>query len=400
MLYFFTFFYSLGFVFPSSLRSLILLPVFPMLRRSLTAFIPRSLIPARNFFISPKHLYYTDGPREPTAPIPDRIPNWTNDLKEIFGKLKNNSNVFLHGGAATPSHLLLSLHKYVMGENLKGIKLFHIHTEGPYPFTEGESAKHFRSSSLFVAKNCRSAINSGIADYTPIYLSEIPHLFRRNLIPLEFALINVSKPDIHGFCSLGPSIDIARAAVQNAKFIVNRHVPFSRGDAGIHISHIDYLVQCDEPLHEMGSSKIYPEDVSIGKIISEKLVSDGATIQMGIGSIPEVVLSQLGGHKHLGVHTEMFSDGLVDLVKAGAVTNALKFNRPGKIVATFVIGSKKVYDFIDNNPLVDMVDVSWVNSPYVIAQNPQPTSINSCIEVDITGQVVSGSIGDKIYSGH
>ncbi|KAL7061229.1 hypothetical protein AAHC03_09905 [Spirometra sp. Aus1] len=296
---------------------------------------------ARTLHVSAVRKYYIEGSHEPFAPIPGRFPQWATTGEQAF------------------SHL-----------------------------TDG--------------RNCREAIGAGRADFTPIFLSEIPLLFRRKHVELDLAIVSITPPDKHGFCSLGPSVDVTRSAIQNAKFIVgqvNPNMPVTRGDASIHVSNISVLMHGPQPLHELTARKISEAENQIGKYIAEELVPDGATMQMGIGSIPDAVLSQLTNHKHLGVHTEMFSDRLVDLVKLGVITNSMKKMRPGKIVTSFVIGTKKSFEFLDNNPFVDMCDIAWVNSPVIIAQNPRPMAINSCIEVDLTGQVVSDSIGARIYSG-
>ncbi|KAL3314777.1 hypothetical protein Ciccas_006601 [Cichlidogyrus casuarinus] len=349
-----------------------------------------------------KKSYFVEGSIEPFSPIPNKEPKYASHMSDIFSNLKDGSNVFIQGGAATPSVLLIELKDYVLDRGLKNIHLYHIHTEGPYPFTDKECIGHFRTNSLFTGANVRHLCNLGLADYTPIFLSEIPNLFRRKYVQLDLALISVTPADKHGFCSIGPSVDITRSAIQNANVIaaqVNPNLPLTRGDASIHRSHLDYLVHASMPLHELKVQPATDAQAKIARLIAENLVKDGATLQMGIGSIPDAVLSELKNHRHLGVHTEMFSDGLVNLVEIGAVTNALKKFRPGKIVSSFVMGSQKTYNFLDNNPLVEMCDIAWVNSPIIISQNPRPTAINSCIEIDITGQVCSDSIGSKIYSG-
>jgi acyl-CoA hydrolase len=356
--------------------------------------------------VSPRATYYAphdeDYVNEPFSPIAGRFPTWATKKEELFSTLQNGAKIFLHGGAATPSILIDQLYEYGKEAKLKGLTLYHIHVEGSVKFTDPEVSDIFRSNSLFTGANLREAVNAGRADYTPIFLSEIPLLFRRKHVQLDMALISVSPPDRHGFCSLGPSVDCTRAAIQNAKVIVaqvNPNLPRTRGDASIHMSHIDVLMNGPMPIHELKAHGISEEERQIGLIIANNLVQDGATLQMGIGSIPDAVLGNLQNHKHLGVHTEMFSDGVVDLVKCGAITNSMKKLRAGKIVSSFVIGTKKVFEFLDDNPFVDMADVGWVNSTAVIAQNPRVTAINSCIEVDLTGQVVSDSIGTRIYSG-
>ncbi|VDN18776.1 unnamed protein product, partial [Dibothriocephalus latus] len=309
----------------------------------------------------------------------------------------------------TPTHLVKALHKYVVANNLKNLKTVHIHTEGEFPFNDENMKGIFRTVSLFTGGNCRNALKEGRADYVPIFLHEIPGLFRKRVIPLDIALINISPPDKHGYCSIGVSVDVTRGALEAAKVIVgienniiiaqvNPHVPVCKGDAEIHVNNIDYLIDGPMPLHQMGERKSSPAEKQIAKFIANELITDGCTLQTGIGSIPDAVLALLTKHKDLGVHTELFSDGLVDLFKTGAVTNAKKKLLPGKIVTSFVIGSKKSFDFSDGNACVEMKDVAWTNNPINIAQNPKPAAINSCIELDLTGQIVSDSIGTRIYS--
>nr|CAH8830530.1 unnamed protein product [Trichobilharzia regenti] len=289
-----------------------------------------------------------------------------------------------------------------MDKKLKNITAYHIHTEGPFPITNAEAAGHLRSVSLFTGGNCREPIENGRADYIPIFLSEIPQLFRKNIIKLDAALLNISPPDHNGFCSLGPSVDVTRGAVESAQHLVgqiNPSLPVTFGDAHIHISNFTSVIHGDMPCHCMQPRSVSEAEEKIGALIAENLVDDGATLQTGIGAIPDSVLARLTKHRDLGIHTEMFSDGVIHLVECGAVTNANKRLRPGKTVTSFVIGTEKVFKFLHNNAAVDFCDVAWVNKPSTIARNPKPVAINSCIEVDITGQIVSDSIGTRIYSG-
>ena len=343
------------------------------------------------------HLYSP----EPSHPIPNKIPEWKSAVDAV-SVISSGMRVFLHGGAATPVPLADAMAEHGRANKLKDVEVIHIHTEGPGTYAQPEYDGIFRANSLFTGENCRQAIRDGRGDFTPIFLSEIPHLFRRKIINLDVALIQVSGPDKHGFCSLGPSVDCTRAAIQNAKYIIglcNEHMPRTFGDGIIHMSHFDVLVHGNQPL--MQHKLLVPSDDEnrIGKLIADNLVVDGATLQMGIGSIPDAVLDQLTEHRDLGIHTEMFSDGVVDLVHKGVVTNAHKKIHTGQIVAGFVVGSQTLYDFMDNNPLVIMRDINFVNSTAIICQNPKVTAINSCIEVDLTGQVVADSIGTRIYSG-
>jgi len=236
----------------------------------------------------------------------------------------------------------------------------------------------------------------------PIFLSETHWLFRRKVIDLNVALIQLSPPDKHGFCSLGTSIDCTRAAVQNANYIIavtNPKMPRTFGDSAIHFTNVDAIVESDFPLPESKTHRPSPEETKIGKLIAENLIEDGATLQMGIGSIPDAALAALTNHKDLGIHTEMFSDGILPLLECGAITNAHKHIRPGKVVSTFCVGSRRLYDFIDDNPIFMMGDVAWVNEAALIRHNPKVSAINSCIEIDLTGQICSDSIGTRMYSG-
>lgn len=310
--------------------------------------------------------------------------------------------VFIQGAAATPRGLVPALAAQGKEKNLKNVRIHHIHTEGAAEYNEPEMAAHFRSNSLFTGGNCRKAIAEGRADYTPINLSEIPQLFHRGIIKPDIALVQVTPADKHGYHSLGTSVDTVRAALTKSKYIVgqvNRHVPRTQGDALIHESHFDALVEADIPLHELKSKPLTDVEKAIGKNIAENLVDDGATLQMGIGAIPDAVLAQLTNHKDLGVHSEMFSDGVVDLYNLGCITNRYKAVEPGKIVSSFLNGTKKLYDFADDNPFLTMRVIDWVNKEFVIAQNPKIVAINSCIEIDLVGQVCSDSIGTRVYSG-
>jgi len=310
--------------------------------------------------------------------------------------------VFVHGCAATPLTLLDALARHGLAAKLRNVEMIHIHTEGPGVYVQPEFNGIFRSNSLFIGANCRKAVSEGRADCTPIFLGEVPLLFRRKIINLDVALVSVSPPDEHGFCTLGPSVDTARAAVQNAKYIigqVNVNMPRTFGDGVIHMSHFDAMVQADYPLPESHKTAPTPVEEKIGQLIADNLVQDGATLQMGIGSIPDAVLCKLSNHRDLGIHSEMFSDGIIELVRQGVVTNARKTIQTGKIVGGFAFGTKDLYNFMNNNPFVVMCDISFVNNVSVVSQNPRVTAINSCIEVDLTGQVCSDSIGTRMYSG-
>lgn len=314
--------------------------------------------------------------------------------------IKSGQRVFIHGSAATPSVLLKALFK--RSSELRKVELVSITTLGSDIFKIEDFKASFFMNSLFVSQNVREIVNSDSGDYVPIFLSEIPRLFNQNILPLDVALIHVSKPDKHGFCSLGTSVDISRSAVKNAKYIiaqVNEQMPRTHGDGIIHVNEIHAMVHVNEALPEVNySSRVDDTSKIIGKYCAE-LIEDGSTLQMGIGGIPDAVLSCLGGHKDLGIHTEMFSDGVIPLVESGVITNKFKKKHRGKIVTGFAIGTRKLYDFVDDNPMVAFLEIDYVNDTKVIRANPKAVSINSAIEIDLTGQVCADSIGTYQYSG-
>ncbi len=313
--------------------------------------------------------------------------------------IKTGDRIYIHGMAAAPQALVHALTN--RAPELRNVEIVQLHTEGAAPYAEPEMKDSFRVNALFIGPNIRKAVQEGRADFVPVFLSEIPALFRSGRMPLDAVLIQVSPPDRHGFCSLGVSIEATRAAMQSAPLViaqVNHHMPRTHGDGLIHVSDLTAFVEEDTPLPEHGG--IPPTDVeaAIGRHVAD-LVEDEATLQMGIGAIPDAVLAALTNHRDLGVHTEMFSDGLIDLIDKGVVTGRRKRVHPGKIVATFVLGSRRLFDFVDDNPMVSMLDVAYVNDTAVIRRNPKVTAINSAIEVDITGQVCADSIGTRMYSG-
>lgn len=313
--------------------------------------------------------------------------------------VQSGQTVFLHSVAAAPRLLIEAL--TARANELRGVNLISIHTEGPAPYAAPELKESFTTISLFVGANLRQAVASGEADYVPVFLSEVPSLFRKGIFPIDVAFLNVSPPDRHGFCTLGVSVDVSRAAVQSARLVVaqiNPMVPRTHGEGLLHVSEIDFGVEVEEPLYESHPRVVGPVEEAIGKHCAA-LVEDGATIQMGIGAIPDAVLAALGNHRDLGVHTEMFAEGVIPLVEKGVITGAKKKIHPGKIVASFLMGTEKLYSFVDDNPLVMMAETSFVNDTHIIRQNPKVTAINSAIEVDITGQVVADSIGTRHYSG-
>lgn len=318
---------------------------------------------------------------------------------EAVALVKSGDRVFVHGSAATPTRLLAAL--LARAGEISGVELVAISTLGEIDWKHADVVKSFFLRSLFVSANVREWVDGPDADYVPVFLSEIPGLFRHERLPLDVALLQVSPPDAHGYCSLGTSIDAAHAAAELAKTVivqVNRKMPRTLGDAHVHVSRIAAMVECDDDLPEVTYASDDPATAAIGRYVAE-LVEDGSTLQMGIGGIPDAVLAFLGDHKDLGVHTEMFSDGLVSLVERGVVTNAKKKVERGKTVTTFVLGSRKVYDFVDDNPAVAFRDVSWVNDASVIRKNPRVVAINSALEIDLTGQVCADSIGTYQFSG-
>ena len=307
--------------------------------------------------------------------------------------------VFIHGGAATPHYLLKELAK--RSTELWNIELVSISLQGDAILTDKKYRESFRMNSLFVSQNVREAVNGGRADYVPVFLSEIPILFRKNILPIDVAIVQVSLPDKHGYCSLGVSVDIAAAALKSAKSViaqVNPRMPRTHGDGIVHIKDFDAVVLGEQELPEVVSSA--PTEIA-SRIAAHcaELVENGATLQVGIGAIPDAVLTSLSSHRELGVHTEMFSDGLIPLIENGVVTNEHKKKLRGKTVSSFLLGSRKLYDFVDDNPSIAVLGIDYVNDTSVIRTNPKVTAINSAIEVDITGQVCSDSIGTYHYSG-
>lgn len=319
--------------------------------------------------------------------------------EEAVKHIKSGDRVFIQSVAAAPQRLI----KAMTGRacDLSGIEIYHLHTEGVAPYVAPECADSFHTNALFVGGNMRAAVAGGEADFIPSFLSEVPLLFRRRILPIDVALIHVSPPDAHGYCSLGTSVDVSLAAVQTASLViaqVNPKMPRTHGDGILHVDNIHFGVEVDEAIPEIENGELSDIELAIGRNCAE-LIEDGATLQMGIGAIPNAVLKALTGHKDLGVHTEMFSDGLIELIESGVVNGRRKKVHPNKVVSSFVMGSRRLYDYIDDNPGVVMLDVGYVNDPAVIRRNPKVVAINSAIEVDLTGQVCADSIGTRIYSG-
>lgn len=318
---------------------------------------------------------------------------------EAVRVVRNGDRVFVHGIAAPPQILLRALE--ARAPELRNVEIVHMHTEGPAPYANPEFAESFRVNALFVGANLRSAVQAGRADYTPVFLSEVPLLFRSGRMPIDVALVQVSPPDRHGFCSLGVSVEATLAAMQTARHVVgqiNRQMPRTHGDGLIHIERLTSVVEHDAPIFEATLKTPSAVEAKIGTYCAD-LIDDGATLQMGIGAIPNAVLNALMNHRNLGIHSEMFSDGVLPLIRAGVINGSRKRIHPGKMVAGFVFGTRELYDFVDDNPSVVLLDIAYVNDPDVIRRNPKVTAINSAIEVDLTGQVCADSIGDQIYSG-
>lgn len=320
--------------------------------------------------------------------------------KEALSYIESNSRIFIQGSAQTPTFLM----KHLADEapRLRNVEIVSISVYGDMYVDKPELRENFYINSLFVSTSIRKAVNDGFADYVPVFLSEIPELFKRKILPLDVAIVQVSPPDNHGYCSLGVSVDVARSAVDNAGILiaqVNPNVPRTHGDGMIHSSRFKALVYCEDPLHEaLFGEKAGENERKIGEFIAG-MVEDRSTLQMGIGAIPDAVLKCLHNHKDLGVHTEMCSDGIIDLVEEDVITNKYKKIHPNKTVASFALGTKKLYDYVNDNPSFAFLDVDYVNEPHVIKRNDRMVSINSAIEIDITGQVCADSIGTMQYSG-
>jgi len=320
--------------------------------------------------------------------------------EEALKIIKSNDRVFVHGSAATPIYLLNKL--VDRADELNNVELVSVSTFGELAIAQPQYKDSFFFNCLFVSANVRKTIQEGRGDYVPIFLSEISRLFEGNHLPLDVALIHVSPPDKHGYCSLGVSVDVARSAVKHSKYViaqVNPLMPRTHGDGLIHVSEINAIVNMEELLPEVNyGNNTTEDDQKIGQLCAE-LIDDGATLQMGIGAIPDAVLSCLSFHKDLGIHTEMFSDGLLPLIESGVVTNKYKKKHRGKVVTAFAAGSRKLYDFIDDNPVFSFLEASYVNDSAIIRKNPKVVAINSAIEIDLVGQVCADSIGINQFSG-
>lgn len=319
--------------------------------------------------------------------------------EEAVKIIKSNDKVYLHAAAAAP--LLLINAMTARHEELRNVQICQLHTEGEAPYANPELKESFHINSFFIGKNVRHTLKAGNGSYTPVFLSELPLLFKRNIVDLQVALIHVSVPDKHGYCSLGVSVEATLAAIDNADYViaqVNKQMPRTHGAGIIHISEIDAFVECDEPLPIHAMAEPTEIENKIGNHVAG-LIEDRSTLQMGIGNIPNAVLSLLTNHKDLGLHTEMFSDGVIDLILNDVINGNYKGINRGRALATFLMGSKRLYDYVDDNPFIEMRASDYVNDVSIIRQNPKMVAINSAIEVDVTGQVCADSIGAKMYSG-
>ncbi len=313
--------------------------------------------------------------------------------------INSKDTVYIHSNAAAPQTLVEAMVN--RASELKNVKILHILTLGNADYTKKEYAESFNVHALFIGPNVREAVNEGRVDYVPIFLSEIPALFTSKQVPVDVCLIQVSPPDAHGYCSYGVSIDCTIAARKNAKITiaeVNKQMPRTLGRSFVHVSRLDHIVEVDRPLPELTPALPTSIEEAIGKNVAS-LVENEATIQLGIGAIPNAVLKHLDNKKNLGVHSEMLSDNIIDLIEQGIITCDAKTVLPGKVAVSFVIGTKRLYNFIDNNPIIEFQTSDYINDPFIICQNSKMTAINSALEVDITGQVAADSIGSYLYSG-
>jgi acyl-CoA hydrolase len=320
--------------------------------------------------------------------------------EEALSIIKSGDRVFMHGSAQTPVFIINELAK--QAHRLRDVEIVSISVYGDLEIAKQGYEKSFMLNSMFVSGAIRQAVNEGRADYIPVFLSEIPELFKRNILPIDVAIVQVSVPDQHGYCSLGVSVDVARSAVNTAKAViaqVNPNAPRTHGDGLIHASRFKSMVYCEDPMQEANfSEKVGEVEHKVGHFVAS-LIEDKSTLQMGIGAIPDAVLKALSGHRDLGVHTEMFSDGIIDLFEKDVINNKYKSIHPNKAVTGFALGSKRLYDYVNDNPAFAFLDIDYVNDPHVIRRNPRVCAVNSAVEVDLTGQVCADSIGMYQFSG-
>ncbi len=325
--------------------------------------------------------------------------NKVTDVQAALSCIESGNRVYVGGGSGVPVSLVDGLVE--RAPSLRQVEMTHVLVFADPPYLKPEYQESFRHNALFIGASARKAVQEGRADFTPIFLSEIPNLFRNGILPLDVALISVSPPDEHGFCSFGVEVGASKPAAESAKVIVaevNRQMPRTLGDSFIHVSRLHYVVEVDSPIPEAPQGGASGLHLKVGEHIAG-MIPDGATLQMGIGSIPDAVLRNLGHHKDIGIHTELFSDGVIDMVESGVITCARKNFHPGKIVAGFLFGSKRLYDFVHNNPIIELHPTDYVNDPFNIARNDNMVAINSALQVDLTGQVCADSIGPRFYSG-
>jgi len=313
--------------------------------------------------------------------------------------IKNNDRIYLHAAAAAPQALINAMTN--RHEELRNVEVCHLHVEGDAPYANPELIKSFHVNSFFIGPNVRHTLAAGNGSYTPVFLSEVPLLFKKNILPIDVAMIQVSPPDRHGYCSLGVSVEATLAAIDNAKHViaqVNSKMPRTHGEGIVHLSELDTFVEIEDDIPEMNIKEPSEIENKIGSHVAE-LIEDGSTLQMGIGLIPNAVLKLLGNHKNLGIHTEMLSDGVIDLILKDVINSNYKGVNEGRALTTFLMGSKRLYDYVDDNPFIEMRSADYVNDVENIRKNPKMIAINSAIEVDLTGQVCADSIGSKMYSG-
>jgi acyl-CoA hydrolase len=320
---------------------------------------------------------------------------------EAVQVIKSDDHIHLSSVASAPQCLIKAMCARGRAGELRNIYIHHLHTEGPAPYTNSEFEGIFQLDTFFVGANVRNQVQKGFADYIPVFLGETQRLYREGYLPCNVAMVQVCPPDEYGYVSLGTSVDATLAAIETADrviAVINPNVPRTFGDAMIPVSMIDIFVEDDSPLQS--SQFLMPDKIetAIGRHCAG-LIEDGATLQLGIGAIPNAVLNQLGGHKNLGIHTEMFADGVIPLVENGVINGTSKAIDCGKMVATFLLGSQKLYDHVHNNYQVLMMDVGYTNDPFIIAKNPKVTAINSALQIDLTGQICADSLGIKFYSG-
>jgi acyl-CoA hydrolase len=319
--------------------------------------------------------------------------------EEAVKVVKSGDRVYLQAAAAAPTILANALTE--RASELRNVEICHLHTEGEARYANPELADSFHVNSFFIGPNVRHTLKAGNGSYTPVFLSELPHLFRKNVLPLDVVFIHVSPPDKHGYCSLGVSVEATVAAIENAKIViaqVNPQMPRTFGDGILHVSELDYLVAVDVPIYSHEVEPFTTVEDKIGSYVAS-LIEDRSTLQMGIGSIPNAALSKLTNHKDLGLHTEMFSDGVIDLIESNVINCNYKGSLRGRVLSTFLLGSKRLYDFVNDNPFIELRESSTVNDTARIRKNPKMIAINSAIEVDLTGQVCADSIGPRMYSG-